>query len=78
MATHESLTEEIRALTTNLHQRFINEGTLPTFEEKHRIIKLFKERDTDKTLPYDLEMSHVMRGFEWGFNAMLNIIEGYK
>ena len=37
---------------------------------------MFFERDKDIEQNFDLELSHVIRGFEWGMKAYRQLVEG--
>jgi hypothetical protein len=68
-------TEDIRQFMAALHLRLKN-GQVPTDREMKSLSHMFYERDKDPKKIHDLEMSHVIRGFEWGMIAMRQIIEG--
>jgi len=68
-------TEDIKKYMTELHLSFMK-GSLPTDKEIAILGKKFFERDKDIAVTWDLEMSQVIRGFEWGMITMRQIIEG--
>ena len=51
-------------------------GKPPSDVDIARLAAKFFERDRDITKPFDLEFSHVMRGFEWGMRVMREIQHG--
>ena len=50
-------------------------GSLPTDKQIAILGKMFYERDKDIDKTFDEEMSHVIRGFEWGMKAFRQIME---
>ena len=68
-------TEDIKKYMAELHLSFVR-GLLPTDKEIAILGRKFFERDKDIDKAWDLEMSHVIRGFEWGMKAMRQITEG--
>jgi len=68
-------TEDIKKYMAELHLSVVR-GSLPSDREIAILGKKFFERDKDTTKDWDLEMSHVIRGFEWGMRAMRQIQEG--
>jgi len=70
----EERTKEIKRYMRELHLSVNN--SLPSDREIKKLANLFFERDKDVRKDWDVEMSHVIRGFEWGMEAMRQIIEG--
>ena len=73
---HELFNERTSAIKSKMREL----GNLTSGEchlsDKHikLLAQMFSERDSDSS--YDVEMPHVMRGFEWGMSAMRQIING--
>ena len=67
--------DDIRKYMAKLHSA-TKEGTSPSNKEIAVLGKKFYERDKDVTKSFDLEMSHVIRGFEWGVKTMRQILVG--
>lgn len=65
-------TEDIKKYMDELHLSFVK-GSLPTDKEIAILGKKFFERDKDIDKSWDLEMSQVIRGFEWGMKTMRQI-----
>ena len=68
-------TDDIKKYMAELHLSVVR-GSLPSDKQIAILGKKFFERDKDTTKDWDLEMSHVIRGFEWGMKAMRQIQEG--
>ena len=68
-------TEDIKKYMSELHLSFVR-GSLPTDKQIAILGKKFFERDKDIDKQWDLEMIHVIRGFEWGMRTMRQIAEG--
>lgn len=64
----------IKTYMAELHQMF-KSGQFPTDKQIVILGQKFYERDKEIDKP-DLEMMHVIRGFEWGMRAMRQICEG--
>jgi hypothetical protein len=69
-------TEDIKKYMAELHLLSFFRGSLPSDKEIAILSNKFFERDKDKSKNFDLELSHVIRGFEWGMKVMRQIHEG--
>jgi hypothetical protein len=72
MDKFEEQSNDIRKFMLDLH-----ENKRPLSDKQIAILsRKFFDRDKDPKKSFDVEMSHVMHGFEWGMRAYRQIIEG--
>jgi len=71
----QSKSNDIKQYMAELNS-LVKSGQMPSDQQIWILGQKFFERDKDIDAPVDIEMLHVIRGFEWGMRAMRQIIEG--
>lgn len=67
--------DDIKQYMAELHG-LVKSGQMPSDKQIAILGQKFLERDKDIDKPVDVEMLHVIRGFDWGMKAMRQIFEG--
>ena len=75
---HENFKQRTEAIDKYMAELRLSivSGSLTTDKQIAILGKMFFERDKDIEQNFDLELSHVIRGFEWGMKAYRQLVEG--
>ena len=74
---HNKFKEHTESIENYMSELYLGTviGSFPTDRQIAILGKMFYERDKDVDKTFDAEMSHVIRGFEWGMKAFRQIME---